>query len=37
MIGGGTLLTNHIMGTSKLHYSDFTVIALLFNDYRCSR
>ncbi|HEX2828399.1 MAG TPA: tripartite tricarboxylate transporter substrate binding protein [Burkholderiales bacterium] len=33
MIGGGTLLTNHIMGTSKLHYSDFTVIALLFNDY----
>jgi putative tricarboxylic transport membrane protein len=33
MIGGGTLLTNHIMATSKLHYSDFTVIALLFNDY----
>ena len=33
MIGGGTLLTNHIMGTSKLHYTDFTLIALLFNDY----
>jgi putative tricarboxylic transport membrane protein len=33
MIGGGTLLTNHISGASPLHYSDFTVIALLFNDY----
>ena len=33
MIGGGTLLTNHIMGSSQLHYNDFTVIALLFNDY----
>jgi putative tricarboxylic transport membrane protein len=33
MIGGGTLLTNHIRGASPLHYSDFTVIALLFNDY----
>jgi putative tricarboxylic transport membrane protein len=33
MIGGGTLLTNHIRGASPLHYTDFTVIALLFNDY----
>jgi putative tricarboxylic transport membrane protein len=33
MIGGGTLLSNHIRGASSLHYSDFTVIALLFNDY----
>jgi putative tricarboxylic transport membrane protein len=33
MIGGGTLLSNHITGASKLHYNDFTVIALLFNDY----
>jgi putative tricarboxylic transport membrane protein len=33
MIGGGTLLTNHISGASPLNYSDFTVIALLFNDY----
>ena len=33
MIGGGTLLTNHIMGSSQLSYNDFTVIALLFNDY----
>lgn len=33
MIGGGTLLTNHIMGSSPLHYNDFTLIALLFNDY----
>jgi putative tricarboxylic transport membrane protein len=33
MIGGGTLLTNHIRGASPLHYDDFTVIALLFNDY----
>ena len=33
MIGGGTLLTNHIMGSSQLTYTDFTLIALLFNDY----
>jgi putative tricarboxylic transport membrane protein len=33
MVGGGTLLTNHIMGSSPLHYNDFTLIALLFNDY----
>ena len=33
MIGGGTLLTNQIMGTSQLTYNDFTPIALLFNDY----
>lgn len=33
MVGGGTLLSNHIMGSSQLHYNDFTLIALLFNDY----
>jgi putative tricarboxylic transport membrane protein len=33
MIGGGSLLTNHIRGASNFHYTDFTVIALLFNDY----
>src|SRR5262245_15462600 len=33
MIGGGTLLTNQITGASPLTYNDFTVIALLFNDY----
>jgi putative tricarboxylic transport membrane protein len=33
MVGGGTLLTNHIMGSSPLNYTDFTLIALLFNDY----
>lgn len=33
MIGGGTLLTNHITGASPLAYTDFTLIALLFNDY----
>src|SRR5262245_8673358 len=33
MVGGGTLLTNHLMGTSQLSHSDFTLIALLFNDY----
>ena len=33
MVGGGTLITNHIMGSSPLNYSDFTLIALLFNDY----
>ena len=33
MVGGGTLLTNHIMGTSQLSPNDFTLIALHFNDY----
>jgi putative tricarboxylic transport membrane protein len=33
MVAGGTLLTNHIMGSSTLNYTDFTLIALLFNDY----
>jgi putative tricarboxylic transport membrane protein len=27
------LLSNHILGASKLNYTDFTPIALLFNDY----
>jgi len=33
MVGGGTIITNHIMGASPLNYTDFTLIALLFNDY----
>jgi len=33
MVGGGTLITNNIMGSSPLSYGDFTLIALLFNDY----
>ena len=33
MVGGGSLLTNHIMGSSPLNHTDFTLIALLFNDY----
>src|SRR5262245_37046414 len=33
MVGGGTIITNHIMGSSPLNYTDFTLIALLFNDY----
>jgi len=27
------LLTNHILGASKLNHTDFTPVALLFNDY----
>ncbi len=27
------LLSNHIMGTTTLHYGDFTSLALLFNEY----
>ena len=33
LIGTTALLTNHIMGRSKIHHSDFTPIASLFNDY----
>ncbi len=33
MVGTPSLLTNHITGSSKMHYSDFTPIASLFNDY----
>jgi len=33
MVGTTAMLTNHIVGTSKLSYSDFTPIASLFNDY----
>lgn len=33
VIGTPSLLTNHIVGASKLHYNDFTPIASLLNDY----
>src|SRR5262245_26436905 len=33
MIGTPTLLTNHITGLGPLHYSEFTPVASLFNDY----
>ena len=33
LIGTTALLTNHILGLSKLSYADFTPIASLFNDY----
>ena len=33
MVGGVTLLTNHIMGMSPLTYNDFTLIASLFDEY----
>lgn len=33
MIGTPTILTNHIVGRSKLTYTDFTPIASLLNDY----
>lgn len=33
LIGTTALLTNHITGRSKIHHSDFTPIASLFNDY----
>ena len=33
MIGTPTILTNHIIGASTLNYTDFTPIALLFNEY----
>ena len=33
MVGTPTVLTNQIIGTSPLNYTDFTPIASLFNDY----
>ena len=33
MIAGHSLISNHIMGTSPLSYTDFTPIASLFNEY----
>jgi putative tricarboxylic transport membrane protein len=33
LIGTATLLTAHITGQSKVHYTDFTPIASIFNDY----
>jgi putative tricarboxylic transport membrane protein len=33
LIGTTALLSNHIVGTSKLSYTDFTPVASLFNDY----
>ena len=33
MVGTTAMLSNHIVGSSKLNYSDFTPIASLFNDY----
>jgi len=33
LVGTTALLTNHITGRSKIHHSDFTHIASLFNDY----
>jgi len=33
VVSGPPLLTNHITGTSKLHHTDFTPVASLFNDY----
>lgn len=33
LIGTTALLSNHIIGRSKLRYTDFTPIASLFNDY----
>ncbi len=33
MVGTTALLSNHIVGSSKLNHTDFTPIASLFNDY----
>jgi putative tricarboxylic transport membrane protein len=33
MVGTTAMLSNHIVGSSKLNHSDFTPIASLFNDY----
>lgn len=33
MVGTTALLSNHIVGSSKMNYADFTPIASLFNDY----
>jgi len=32
-IGNPTLISNHIMGITPQHYSDFTAVALLINEY----
>jgi putative tricarboxylic transport membrane protein len=32
-VAGPALLTNHITGASKLHHTDLTAVASLFNDY----
>ncbi len=33
VVGGPALLTNHITGAAKLHHTDLTPIASLFDDY----
>ena len=33
MVAGDGLLSNNVLGASKLNYTDFTPLALLFNDY----
>ncbi len=33
LLGGSTMISNHIIGASKMHYTDFTPIASLTNDY----
>lgn len=33
VVAGPALLTNHITGASKLHHTDLTPVASLFNDY----
>ncbi len=33
LLGGSTMISNHIIGASKMKYTDFTPIASLMNDY----
>src|SRR5687767_11734002 len=33
VVAGPALLTNHITGASKLHHTDLTAVASLFDDY----
>ncbi len=33
LLGGSTMISNHIIGASKMNYTDFTPIASLTNDY----
>jgi putative tricarboxylic transport membrane protein len=33
LLGGSTMISNHIVGSSKMSYTDFTPIASLMNDY----
>ncbi len=33
VVGTPSLLSNHIVGASRLHYTDFTPVAMLLNDY----